>query len=154
MRSLRKTSEKFFLFWDKCISRCWNEFSLLGREHLSLTVNGLTNSPKILHITKRNFFKLNCLPSDQWIWSICFCWDFNCVLVFLQCWLSKSPLTPDFLDICLPTFFGVRKFKNTWARSVLFYYKMFKTESKFRKSKKKFWKHFSFLRLLHVKMLQ
>ena len=35
------------------------------KEYLSSAVNGLTNSPKILHIIKREFFQLNFLQRDQ-----------------------------------------------------------------------------------------
>ena len=54
-----------FCFLDIYIRRCWNKLSLLKREYLSTAVNVLRNSPKILHITKRDFFQLNCLHSDQ-----------------------------------------------------------------------------------------
>ena len=39
--------------------------SLLGREHLSTALIVLTNSLKLLHITKTDFLQLNCLPFDQ-----------------------------------------------------------------------------------------
>ena len=42
-------------------------FLFLRREYLTLTVNGLTKSPNILHITKRDFFQLSFLYSDQYI---------------------------------------------------------------------------------------
>ena len=61
----KKNWEKVFCFWDKCIWKCCNKFPLLRREYLSLAVNVLTNSPKILNITKRHFFQLSCLHSDQ-----------------------------------------------------------------------------------------
>ena len=51
----RKLGKKFF-FWDNCI---WNgcvKLSLLRREYLSSAVNVLTNSVKIFHITKRDFW--------------------------------------------------------------------------------------------------
>ena len=40
-------------------------FSRLRREYLASAVNGLTNSAKVLHITKTDFFQLNCLHNDQ-----------------------------------------------------------------------------------------
>ena len=43
-------------------------------------------------------------------------------------------------------FFGVRKFKNTWAIRVIFFLKIFKIECKFRKTPKKITNYFSFLR--------
>ena len=44
------------------------KFSRLTREHLSSTVNVLTNSLKILHVTKNDFPQLNYLQSNQLIW--------------------------------------------------------------------------------------
>ena len=34
-------------------------------KHLLSAVNGLKNSRKILHITERDFFNLNCFQKDQ-----------------------------------------------------------------------------------------
>ena len=41
--------------------KCCNNLPLLRREYLLLTMNGLTNSPKIFHTTQTDFFNLNCL---------------------------------------------------------------------------------------------
>ena len=46
--------------WMGCI-----KLSLFGREHLSTAVIVLTNSLKLLHITKSEFLQLNFLPVDQ-----------------------------------------------------------------------------------------
>ena len=46
--------------WMGCI-----KLSLLGREHLSTAVIVLTNSLKLLHITKRDILELNCVLVDQ-----------------------------------------------------------------------------------------
>ena len=46
--------------WMGCIKS-----SVLGREHLSMALTVLTNSLKLLHITKIDFLQLNCLPVDQ-----------------------------------------------------------------------------------------
>ena len=48
----------------------------------------------------------------------------------------------DFLDIYLTTSFGVRKFKKSSAMRVIYFWKMFKIETKFGKCKKKFEKIF------------
>ena len=64
----KKSWEKVFRFSHNCIWRCCNNLSLLRRQYLSWIANVLTNSPNILHITKRDFFQLNCLHSDKWIW--------------------------------------------------------------------------------------
>ena len=61
----KKKRRKSFRLWDNCISICCYKLSLLRREYLSSAVNVLTNSPKILHITMRDFFQLKCLYSDQ-----------------------------------------------------------------------------------------
>ena len=61
----KKNSEKFFRFLDNCIWKCCNKLPLLRREYLSSAVNALRKSSQILHITKKHFFKLNCLHSDQ-----------------------------------------------------------------------------------------
>ena len=51
-----KPFRKIFCFPDKCISIGLVNFSLLRREYLSLAVNVLTNSLKIFHVTKREYF--------------------------------------------------------------------------------------------------
>ena len=61
----KKKSENIFRFWDNCISKCCYRLSLLTRENLLSAVNELTNSPKILHITQRDFFNMNYVHGDQ-----------------------------------------------------------------------------------------
>ena len=58
-------SEIFFSFTDNCIWIDCVKLSLLRRECCWPAVNVLKNSPKILPITKRDFFELNFLHSDQ-----------------------------------------------------------------------------------------
>ena len=41
------------------------KLSLIGREHLSTALIVLTNSLKLLHLTKRDFLQLNCVPDAQ-----------------------------------------------------------------------------------------
>ena len=72
-----KDWEKVFAFWENCIWRCCHKLSLLRREYLSSSVNVSTNSPMILHVTKRDFFQQNILHSDQHIWSNCSRSHFN-----------------------------------------------------------------------------
>ena len=64
------------------------------------------------------------------------------VLARLPCHLPKAPLKWDFFDIYLITFSGVHKFKKKSPMRVIFFVEMFKTESKFQKSKKKIQKMF------------
>ena len=104
--------EKVYCFWDKCIWIRCVELSLFRRVYLSSTVNVLTSSLKILHVTKRDLFKLNYLHKHRWIWSSCCRWHWNSVSARLPCCLSRDPLKPDFLDIYLITSFGVRNFGN------------------------------------------
>ena len=63
--------------------------------------------------------------------------EWNSVSACLPCYFSKGPFEQDFLDTYLTAFFRVRKFKNTSAMRVIFFLKMFKIDSKFRKCKKK-----------------
>ena len=67
----------------------------------------------------------------------------NIVSARLRWNLLMEPLKQDFLGVYLTIFFGVHKFKNTSALRVIFFWKMFKIESKFRKFKgdieKSFW---------------
>ena len=60
-KNAENNSENVFYFWDNYIwIRCLR-LSLLRREYLSSAVNVLTNSPKILKITNRDFIQLNCI---------------------------------------------------------------------------------------------
>ena len=61
----KKNSENIFHFWYNGIWKCCNKLPLLRTEYLCSARNGLTNSFRILHITQRDFFNLNCLPMDQ-----------------------------------------------------------------------------------------
>ena len=61
----KKNRKKVFCSSDDSIWIGCVKLSLLRRECLSLAVNVLTNSPKIVHITNRDFFQLNCLHKDQ-----------------------------------------------------------------------------------------
>ena len=60
----KKVKKKFFLS-DIIASELIALNCQIRREYLSSVVNVLTNSRKILHITKRDFFQLNFLHSDQ-----------------------------------------------------------------------------------------
>ena len=60
-RKWKKNWDNIFRFWDNCVWKCCYKLSLLRTEYLLSGVNRLTNSPMILHITKRDFFNLSCL---------------------------------------------------------------------------------------------
>ena len=63
-----KDWEKDFCFWDNCIWIGVFKFSLWWARYFSSVANGLTSSPKILHVNNRDFLELNFFGSDQWIW--------------------------------------------------------------------------------------
>ena len=65
IRNVEKNSEKVFCFEDNSIWIGSVNFCLLTRKYLSSAHNVLTNSLKILHSTKIDFFQLNYVPSDQ-----------------------------------------------------------------------------------------
>ena len=119
-----------------------NKLPLLRREYLWSAVNESKNSPKILHITQRDFFNRNYLKRDQEIWLRGCCSAWNSASARLPCHLWKGALKRDFLDIYLTTYFGVPKFKNTSAMIVISFLKMFQIVFKFRKCKKKIEKIF------------
>ena len=60
--------EKVFCFWDHCIWIGMVNLSLLTTGYFSLAANVLTSSPEIFHANMRDFFELNLLASDHWIW--------------------------------------------------------------------------------------
>ena len=60
----KKVKKKFFLS-DIIASELIALNCQIRREYLSSVVNVLTNSRKILHITKRGFYQHNFLHSDQ-----------------------------------------------------------------------------------------
>ena len=67
-KNVDKNWEKLFCFWDNCIWIGCCRYCLLRREYLSWAVNVLKNGLKIFHITKSDFFQLNCLNSNQKLW--------------------------------------------------------------------------------------
>ena len=91
----------------------------------------LTNILNTLHITKRDFYKLNCLHSDQYLVNVVWFWFSKC-FVPLTCRLLKGPMKEDFLEIWLRPFFGVPNFGNTWGMRVILFWKctMFKLHFK------------------------
>ena len=62
-----KNWKKVFCFWDNCIWIGMVTLFLLRTGYFSSAANVLRSSPKILHVNKRDFFRLNCLGSDEWI---------------------------------------------------------------------------------------
>ena len=62
---MQKKIKKKMFFLGNYISIGCVKMSLIRREYLLSAVSESANSPKILHITKRNFPQLNSLYSDQ-----------------------------------------------------------------------------------------
>ena len=60
--------EKVFCFSDNCIWSGTVKLTLLRTGYFSSAANVLTCNPKSLHVNKRDFFQLNFLGSDRWIW--------------------------------------------------------------------------------------
>ena len=118
----KKKKENILCFLHNCIWKSCCKLSLIRREYLLLEVNGLTNSPRILNITQRNFLNVNCFHRDQWIWWRCCRLDFHSVSVGLPCYLRNGLQKRDFLDIYLAMCLGVRKFKNTRSITVIFFF--------------------------------
>ena len=63
-----KKLENVFCFWDNCIWIGIVIFSLWRTRHFPSVANVLTSSTMILHVNKKDFFQLNWLGSDWWIW--------------------------------------------------------------------------------------
>ena len=80
-----KNCEKNTCFLDNCICIGSIKLSLLRTEDFPSARNVLTNSLKILHITKREFFQLIFLHSDQWISYRCCSSDFKVGSACLPC---------------------------------------------------------------------
>ena len=56
VRKWKKKLPIIFCFWDNSIWKCCYKLSLIRTEYLLLALNKLTKSPKILHITHRNYY--------------------------------------------------------------------------------------------------
>ena len=144
LKNAERNSENFFRFWDNCFWIGCLKMSLLGRKHLSSAVNMLTNILKTLHITKRDFSKLIAFTvinkcnkgGPVQIWTV-----FG-PTYHVAC---QRPLKRHFLDINLTTFLEVRKFGNTSAMRIIFFWKMFKILDRFKKCRNKLRKYFLFL---------
>ena len=91
-KNAAKNWEKVFCFWDNCIWIGIVKFSLLKIGYFSLEANVLPNSTKIWHVNKRDFFQLNWLGRDQWIWQKCCHAEFKSAWARLPCCLLKGSL--------------------------------------------------------------
>ena len=98
-----KNWENFLYFSDNCMWIGNVILSLFGARYIPLVVNVVKSSPKICHVYKRDFFQVNLLRSDQWIWYRWCNPDLESAWVRLPCCLSKGPRKWDFLGINLTT---------------------------------------------------
>ena len=64
----QKIQKTFFYFWDNWIWIGTVILTLLRTGYFSSVANVLTNSPKIWHANKSDFFEHKMFSSDQWIW--------------------------------------------------------------------------------------
>ena len=121
LKNASKNWEKVFSFWDNCIWIDIVKLSLLRTGYFSLAANVLTSSTKIWHVNKRDFFQLNWIGSDKWIWSKC------------SEAVSKVPgnlyrrLVQGSSELWLFTHlsdyaFGVRNFENGKSMRVIFFF--------------------------------
>ena len=99
-----KNAEKVLYFWENHIWIGIVKMSLWRTRYFSSAANMLTSSPMILHVNKKDFFRLDWLGSDQWIWWRCCDPDLNRAWARLPCCMSNCPLKHDFLDIYQTTF--------------------------------------------------
>ena len=114
-----KNWENAFCFWDHCIWTGIVKLSLLRTGYLSSASNVLTSTPKIWHVSKRDFFQLNWLGSDHWICSRCSNANFNGAWARFSCCLSRDTLKREFLNIYLITFSKpvILERQNLWGSS-------------------------------------
>ena len=57
--------DKIFSFLDNCVCIGSRSFPQFQREYLPSVVNVVTNTPKILHITKRDTFQISFPQSER-----------------------------------------------------------------------------------------
>ena len=131
LKNAQRNWQKGFCFWGNSVWIGCIKLSLLRTEYLSSAVNVLTDSLKILHVTKRDLFQLIYLHIHQWLWWRWCPWDGIRVSTLLPCCLLRCPLKRDFLDIYLITSFGVRNFGNEYAKRVIFFSKSSKFDVDF-----------------------
>ena len=81
-------------------------------------VNRLTNSPKILHLTKRDIFQLSLCQNYEKIGYKCSLVDFCSLWEPLIHWLQKGVLKQDLLCIQATTFFGGNNLGNEFKNSL------------------------------------
>ena len=141
IKKAAKNQKKVFCFSDNFIWIGIVNLSLLRTGYFSWTANVLTSSPKIFHVNKRDFFQLNWIDGDQWIWYRWCDPDLNSSWGRLPCCLSKGPLKRDFLDIYIITFLEsvTWEIQNLWGSSFFSKRSQFKPDvKKAAKNEKKF----------------
>ena len=137
----------FIIFWDNCIWIGIIKLSLWRTRYFSSADDVLTSRPKILRVTKRDFFQLKFLGSDQW--SMIMVKNLWCRL---QQWfgtftmlLSEGPSSTRLFRHLSNHVFRVRNFGNTKAVRVMFFFsKYFKFNLDFNKAGKNSDKVFCF----------
>ena len=67
-KNAAKNSENVFCWLNNCMRIGIVKLSLLRTGYFSSAANVLTSSRKILHVNKRDFFELNFLGIDPWLW--------------------------------------------------------------------------------------
>ena len=144
----QKYQKKGFCFWDNCIWISILKLSLWRTRYFSSAANMLTNSPKILHVKKKE----RLFPAQlSWQWSM------NMIKVLwcrFQQWLGtftmllvEGSCETGLLIHLSNHVFRVRKFPNRKAVKAIFLKKRnSKFNLDFKNEAKNLWKSFLFLR--------
>ena len=131
-----KDWQKVFCFRDNCFWIGIVKLSLLRTGYFSSAANVLTSSNKIWHLNKRDFFQLNWLGNDQWIWKRCCDVDINSDWACVPCFSSKGPLKRKFFGFYLATFSEtvISEIQKLWGPS--FFSKHYKFQPHFKNAGK------------------
>ena len=139
-KNSERNTQKVFCFLDKCFWIACVKFSLLRKEYLSSAVNVLQGSPKVLHISKSNFFQINFL--------LLLCRFQQCLGPFTMFLFQGSSERGLFKHLpnhvfCSPYF---KKYISYEGR---LFFKMFQISSRFQKSSEKLTNSFLVFKFLH-----
>ena len=149
-RSGTKNWENVFRFWDNCIWIGSCKLSQSWTGYLALSVNVVTNTPKISLNTRADIFQIKPPEDDEETWKKYSLGDFASIWDAFTCFLSKRVLKQHFLESGLTKFFTVCNFGNTLAKVMVLLFKRVKIWCRFRKWNKKLRQSFSFFRSLHL----
>ena len=143
---------KLNINWHKWIWKCCNKLPLLRREYLLLVVNWLSNSPKILNMTQRDFFNLISQKSINMVKVLLFSFEQSVGPITMLLW-ERSSKSWFFRHLSNHVFLSPEIQKYSSYEGHIFFWKGFKLNLTLENAKKKIRKYYWFQRQLHVKML-